>query len=111
MLAPAALAPSMIVAVALFEIHIEFAQSLKEKRMVVRSLKDKLRSRFHISAAEVGMQDLHQRARLGISFIALDDKAADAQLEKITTFIESNAGGALTGWTSEKLQFDEEANL
>jgi len=101
----------MLVAVALFEIHIEYAQSLKEKRMVVKSLRDKLRSRFEISAAEVGMQDLHQRARLGISFVALDDAGADAQLEKIIDFIESNVDGELTGWTIEKLAFDEEVAL
>lgn len=98
----------MIVAVALFEIHIEHARSLKEKRMVVKSLRDRLRARFEISAGEVGMQDLHQRARLAISFVALDDAGADAQLERIQTFIESNTDGRLTGWTSEKLGFDED---
>ncbi len=101
----------MLVAVALFEIHIEYAQSLKEKRMVVKSLRDKLRARFEISAAEVGLQDLHQRARLGISFVALDGPAADAQLERIVTFIESNTDARLNGWTSEKLDFDAEVAL
>jgi uncharacterized protein len=101
----------MIVAVAIFELHIEHAQSLKDKRMVVKPLRDKLRSRFEISAAEVGMQDLHQRARLAISFVALDDPGADAQLEKIVTFIESNTDARLNGWTSEKLAFDEEIAL
>ena len=101
----------MIVGVAIFELHIEHAQSLKEKRMVVKSLRDKLRSRFEISAAEVGMQDLHQRARLAISFIALDHSGADAQFEKISAFIESNTDAPVVGWTSEKLDFDEEVAL
>ena len=101
----------MIVAVAIFELHIEHAQSLKEKRMVVKSLRDRLRSRFEISAAEVGLQDLHQRARLAVSFIALDNAGADAQLERILTFVESNADGRLNGWTSEKLDFDESVAL
>src|ERR1043165_3490042 len=73
----------MVVAVALFELHIEFAQSLKEKRMVVKSLKDKLRHRFEISAAEVGLQDVHPRARIGVTFIALDGAQADARLARI----------------------------
>lgn len=97
----------MLVAVALFEIQIEDAQSLKDKRMVVKSLRDKLRAHFAISAAEVGLQDLHQRGRLAISFIALDDRGADAQFEKIQNFIESHADGRVTGWTSEKLPFDD----
>ena len=101
----------MIVAVALFELHIEHAQSLKEKRMVVKSLRDRLRSRFEISAAEVGLQDLHQRARLAVSFIALDNAGADAQLERILTFVESNTDARLNGWMSEKLDFDESVAL
>lgn len=97
----------MIVAVAIFELHIEYAQSLKEKRMVVKSLRDKLRHRFEISANEVALQDLHQRARLGVTFIASDNAAADSILEKIGHFVETNAEATLNGWTSEKLDFDE----
>ena len=101
----------MLVVAAIFELHIEFAQSLKDKRMVVKSLRDKLRSRFEISAAEVGLQDVHQRARIGIAFVTLEHAAADAQLERIVTFIESNTDAVLAGWTSEKLDFDETTPL
>jgi len=101
----------MLVVVALFELHIEFAQSLKDKRMVVKSLRDKLRHRFEISAAEVGLQDVHQRARLAVSFIVLEHAAADSRLDKIVDFIESNTDATLSGWTTEKLEFDEEAGL
>ncbi len=101
----------MIVAVAIFELHIEYAQSLKEKRMVVKSLRDKLRHRFEISANEVAVQDLHQRARLAITFIASDNAAADAMLERIGNFVETNAEGRMNGWMSEKLDFDENIAL
>jgi uncharacterized protein YlxP (DUF503 family) len=101
----------MVVAVALFELHIEFAQSLKEKRMVVKSLKDKLRHRFEISAAEVGLQDVHQRARMGVAFITLDRAQADAKLERIEEFIAANTDATLVGSTSEKLDFDESVGL
>ena len=101
----------MIVAVALFELHIEFAQSLKEKRMVVRSLKDKLRRRFNISANEVAFQDLHQRARLAVSFVADRRDSADSLLDTIQGFVESHADARMMGWTAEKLDFDEEADL
>ena len=101
----------MYVAVALFELHIEFASSLKDKRMVVKSLRDKLRHRFEISAAEVGLQDVHQRARLAVSFIVLEHAQADAKLEKIEEFIASNTDATLVGSTSEKLEFDETIGL
>jgi len=101
----------MVVAVALFELHIEYAQSLKDKRMVVRSIRDRLRNTFHISANEVALHDVHQRARLAISFIADRHDSADSLLDRIQRFVESNANAVLAGWTSEKLDFDEEASL
>ena len=101
----------MLVVVAIFEIHIEYAQSLKEKRMVVKSLRDKLRNRFEIAANEVALQDVHQRARIALTFIAHDKANADANLDKIRSFVESNTDAVLAGWTSERLDFDEMATL
>ena len=101
----------MIVAVALFEIHIPYAQSLKEKRMVVRSLKERLRGRFDVTANEVALQDLHQRARIAISFIVDSTASADAILDRLRGFVESNTDATVVGWTSEKLDFDETTTL
>ena len=97
----------MLVVVALFELQIEYAASLKDKRSVVKSLQQKLRDRFHMSVAEVAMQDVHQRARLALSFVALEHAAADANLDRIQDFIESNTDAVLAGFTAEKLEFDE----
>jgi uncharacterized protein YlxP (DUF503 family) len=101
----------MIVAVALFELHIEYAESLKDKRMVVRSVRDKLRRRFKVAVNEVAFQDLHQRARLAVALIADRNDSADSLLDTIQRFVESNTDAVLTGWTQEKLDFDEEADL
>jgi uncharacterized protein len=101
----------MLVVVALFELHIEFAESLKDKRMVIRSLRDKLRRRFAVSAAEVGLHDVHRRGRMAVTFIALDHAGADRALEKMVDFVESNTDATLDGWTTEKLEFDEDVSL
>jgi uncharacterized protein YlxP (DUF503 family) len=101
----------MVVAVALFEIHIEYAQSLKDKRAVVKSLRDRLRHQFHISANEVALHDVHQRARLAVSFIADRHDSADSLLDRIQNYVESHSNAVLAGWTAEKLDFDEDANL
>lgn len=101
----------MIVAVALFELHIDYAESLKDKRSVVRSLRDRLRQTFHVSCNEVALQDVHQRARMAVSFIADRRDSADSLLDRIQQFVESNSNAVLAGWTSEKLDFDEEADL
>ena len=101
----------MLVTVALFELHIEFAESLKDKRMVVKSLRDKLSHRFKVATNEVALHDVHQHARLAISFITLEHAHADALLDKIIDFIESHTDAVLSGWTSEKLEFDPMAGL
>jgi hypothetical protein len=64
-----------------------------------------------ISAGEVGLNDLHQRARMAVSFVSIDDPAADAMLDRILSFVETNTDATLTGWTSEKLAFDESISL
>jgi uncharacterized protein YlxP (DUF503 family) len=101
----------MIVAVALFELHIPYAQSLKDKRSVVRSLRERIRKRFEITVNEVAYQDVHQRARLALALIADRNDSADSLLDTIQRFVESNTDAVLAGWTSEKLDFDEEAQL
>jgi uncharacterized protein len=53
-------------------LHLPGAQSLKDKRQVVRSFKDKVRARLHLSVAEVGNADRLQVATLGVSVISAD---------------------------------------
>ena len=76
-------------------LQIPMAQSLKDKRQVVRSLKDRLFARFNVSVAEVGDQDLHQRATIGIAFVALESKTADAKLQKLENFLETHNGAVV----------------
>jgi uncharacterized protein YlxP (DUF503 family) len=60
----------MPVAFLTLEIRIEAAHSLKDKRQVVRSIKDRLRNRFNISVAEIDVTDLWQRATIGVVSIS-----------------------------------------
>ena len=59
-------------------LRADWVHSLKEKRMVVRSLCDRVRNRFNVSIAEVEAQDLHQRVVLGIACVAGDAAQADS---------------------------------
>ena len=99
----------MIVTVALFELQIEYAESLKDKRTVVRSLRDRIRGRFAVAVNEVAYQDVHERARMAIAFISDRHDSADSLLSKLQDFVESNANAVVAGWTVEKLEFDAEA--
>ena len=60
----------MPIAYLTLEIRIEAAHSLKDKRQVVRSMKDRLRNSFNISIAEIEVTDLWQRATLGVVSIS-----------------------------------------
>ena len=68
---------SMRVAVLHVELHIPYAQSLKDKRMVLRRVKDRLQ-KFNVAVAEIEHQDLWQRARLGIVAISNDRRSRRA---------------------------------
>jgi len=60
----------MPLALLTLEIRIEAAQSLKEKRQVVRSLKDRLRANFNVAVSELDPTDLWQRATIGVVSIS-----------------------------------------
>jgi uncharacterized protein len=65
------------------EIHIQDARSLKDKRQVLRSLKDRLRARFNVAVAELDHQELWQRSRVGVVSISADGKHLEESLAEI----------------------------
>jgi uncharacterized protein YlxP (DUF503 family) len=79
------------------EIHLPYAQSLKDKRMVLRKLKDRLRSRFNVSIAELEHQDLWQRAVVGVVTISSDQQNLESVLETVEQESAGILGGDLVG--------------
>ncbi|HPQ40140.1 MAG TPA: DUF503 domain-containing protein [bacterium] len=78
----------MAVGICYIEFEIQGARSLKEKRRVVKSLKDRLRSRFNISVAETGDQDLWQRAEIGFTCISSDHQYVDGLMASVIRLVE-----------------------
>jgi uncharacterized protein len=78
----------MRVAICLLDLHIPGATSLKSKRMVIKSLVQRLRNRYNISVTEVGSQDLWQRSELGIAVVCQNGAGVDKIMESIFTFVE-----------------------
>lgn len=97
----------MIVGVAQADLHIPHAQSLKEKRRVVKSLLDRINSRYRASAAEVKYQDLHQRAQLGFALVNSDGGRAQATLDQIRRMLDTSPEAFLTEWHSELIEGPE----
>ena len=93
----------MVIAYAVFDLHLPGCRGLKEKRMVVRSLKSRIRNDFEVSAAEVGAQDLLQRAEIGVAVVGPDQAPLDALLQNILSFVESNLDGEILEYRNEFL--------
>ena len=80
----------MRIAVMTFRLRAEWVHSLKEKRMIVKSLVAKLQNKFHVSAAEVDEQDIHQIMVIGVAAIVPHNAMADSLMEDISLFLEEN---------------------
>ncbi len=81
---------SRVVASQTWQLSIPGCASLKEKRSVVRSLKDRLRSRFSLSVAETGDQDVLARAEISVALVTSDHCLAEAVLDKADHLVQGN---------------------
>lgn len=73
-----------------FRLHAPWVHSLKEKRMIVKSIVAKLQNKFHVSAAEIDEQDIHQIIVIGIAAIVPHNAMADSLMDEISAFVEEN---------------------
>lgn len=79
------------------DIHVEQSHSLKEKRHVVKSLKDRLRDRFNVSVAEIDFLDSWQSSVVAAVTVSRDRVHAEQVLQAVEAHASSVLGGALTG--------------
>lgn len=89
----------MIIGVLQAELDIPGAQSLKDKRRVLRSLKDRLHRGFNISVAEVGNQDLWQTAQLGVVIVSNDRVHANQVLSQVVNALQRDRGALLRDYS------------
>ena len=80
----------MNIAVMTFRLRASWVHSLKEKRMIVKSLIAKLQNRYHVSAAEIEDQDVHQMIVIGVAAIVPHNAMADSLMDDISLLVEEN---------------------
>ena len=85
----------MVIASAVWDLNLPGCSSLKEKRSILRSLKDRLRNKFNVSVAETAFQGVHKRAQLAIALVASDGRYAESVLDKLDSFVERNGGAVI----------------
>ena len=78
-----------------WELHLAACRSLKDKRHVLKSLKDRLHNRFNVSAAETAHHDLWQRAELTVCVVATDRGHAQSVLQQADRLIDGADGARI----------------
>lgn len=93
----------MIIGILQIELRMGGSHSLKEKRMVLKSLKDRLRQKFNITVSEIGLQDVWQRALVGIAAIGTDKGYVEGLLSSILNWVERDRSAELVSSHTEIL--------
>jgi len=98
----------MFVGVLRLTFHVPHARSLKEKRHSVRRFRDRVRSRFDVSIAEVAAQDTWQRAVFGVCVISSDGVVCDKVLAQVARAAETEEEMVLTDRATEILPLGDD---
>jgi len=93
----------MVVGVCKINLLVEEAFSLKEKRRILKSLIERLKSRFNASVAEVDLNDKWQTSVLGIACVSNEGGHVDSMLSSIIEFVENDGRVIITQCSTEKI--------
>ncbi len=91
----------MPVAILSLGLALPEAHSLKEKRRILKSVKDRIRREFNVSIAEMDLQDVWQSARLAVAAISPDKRFAEAVAAKVVDFLRSERQLVLVSYEVE----------
>jgi len=85
------------------ELHIQHAQSLKDKRQVLRSLKDRLRAKFNVAVAELEHHETWQRSVVGVVTLSNDESHVEDSLQHVLAEADSMLGPVLVSHAVEMI--------
>ncbi len=86
-----------------WELHLAACQSLKDKRAVLKSLKDRLHNRFNVSVAETAHQELWQRAELTAAVVSTDRRHAESVLREADRLVAGADGARIVDTSTSYL--------
>lgn len=93
----------MIVGILTLDLAIFDARTLKDKRRVIQSVKQRLHNVFNVSVAEVGFQDTPKRCRLAVAMVAGESRPLQGQLDKVVDLVRRSGGLTLLSYERELL--------
>lgn len=80
----------MIVGICKVSLYAQWVKTLKEKRMIIKSIISKIKNKFNVSISEVECQDIHEKIVIGFTCISNEVSHADSIIDNVLNFIEWN---------------------
>lgn len=96
----------MVIGVCKIVLALDEVFSLKEKRHIVKSIVERLRSRFNASVSEVELQDLWKNAVIGIACITNETGVADSMLASMVNFVENDGRAVVIDYSTEIIHME-----
>lgn len=95
----------MVIGACRILLSIDDAFTLKDKRHIVKSLIERLRSRYNASVAEVDLNDMWKNAVIGIACLSNDAKHVDQMMADMINFVENDGRAVVEDYSTEKIYF------
>ena len=95
----------MIIGSCKIYLEAEWVFSLKDKRMIVKSLVEKIRRKFNVSVSEVENNDIHKSIVIGIACVTNETSHADSIINNVINFIENNTDAVIVDIITEIFWF------
>mgnify|MGYP000926050819 CR=1 FL=1 len=96
----------MVIGVCRIELSMSEVFSLKEKRHILKSIIDRLKSRYNVSVAEVGLNDKWRNAVIGVACVSNETGHADSMLDNVVKFVENDGRVVLVNYGTEIIHVD-----
>ena len=97
----------MFVGYGALELLLPHAQDLKSKRRIVHGLVERLHARYRLSVAETGLQDLMQRAEIGVAVVAKSAAEVERILDAVGRVADTDSEAVLLGWEPTVVEGDD----
>ena len=94
----------MLVGLSVFELHLPYSRSLKEKRKVVKGLVDRLHDRYRVSVLESGFHDLHQRAEVSVAYLSSSERELQRMAQELRRIADDEGEAVVSQWEDQVLE-------
>jgi uncharacterized protein len=94
----------MLVGLTVFELHLPYAHSLKDKRKVVKGMVDRLHDRYRVSVIESDFHDLHQRAQIAVAYLSSNERELHRMAEELRKIADDAGEAVVSDWDDHVLE-------